>query len=155
MGTFIAGFDELVAAADAAAHALGVTGFAQIGHSSVLPRHLEWARFLPEEELRSRLGRARAVVCHGGMGILGEAMHAGRPILAVPRSGPTTPDHPANDQRAFLQRLATLHPIEVCPTPDGLTRHLGRLLQIAPARIAYRLECDVPSIIASFLSGAR
>jgi predicted glycosyltransferase len=150
----VRGFDGLVAAADQAAAALGLTGFAQIGHSSVLPSHLEWARFLPEEELRQRLSAARIVVCHGGMGILGEAMRAGRPILAVPRTGPTTADNPANDQRDFLQRLASLHPIEVCPEPAGLAAHLGRLLRTLPDRVDYRLTCDVPAIVSSYLSSS-
>ena len=154
VGTFVRGFDALVAAADEAASTLGLAGFAQIGHSAVVPRHLAWARFLPEEELRRRLGSARIVVCHGGMGILGEAMRAGRPILAVPRSGPPTPEHPANDQRAFLERLAALHPIEVCPEPAELTDRLRRLVRAAPDRIDYRLECDIPPIIARFLAAS-
>ncbi len=140
-------------AADAACGALGLAGFAQVGHSAVLPSHLAWARFLPEDELRRRLRAARIVVCHGGMGILGEAMRAGRPILAVPRSGLTTPDNPANDQRLFLDRLAGLHPIEVCPEPARLACHLHRLVQTAPDRIDYRLGCNVPGIISAFLSG--
>ena len=155
VGTFVRGFDELVVAADQAAAALGLTGFAQIGHSSVLPRHLKWARFLPEEELRHRLSAARIVVCHGGMGILGEAMRAGRPILAVPRTGPTTPDHPANDQRGFLQRLSAVHPIEVCAEPARLLDHLRRLAAAAPDRVDYRLDCNIPQIVAGFLSARR
>lgn len=152
VGTFLRGFDALVAAADAAARTLCLAGLAQIGHSAVLPRHLDWVRFLPEPELRGRLSTARLVICHGGMGILGEAMRAGRPILAVPRCGPTTPGNPANDQRAFLQRLARLHPIEVCPSPAELQPHLARLLKALPERIDYDLACDVPTILSAFLA---
>ena len=90
VGTFVRGFDELVAAADAAAGSLALRGLAQIGHSSVVPKHLDSVRFLPEATLRDLLRRAGVVVCHGGMGILGEAMRAGRPIVAVPRRGVTT-----------------------------------------------------------------
>src|SRR5215212_459826 len=53
VGTFVRGFDELVSAADAACAELCLAGFAQIGHSSVAPRHMDWARFVPEAELRA------------------------------------------------------------------------------------------------------
>jgi hypothetical protein len=89
------------------------------------------------------------------MVILGEAMRAGRSILAVPRTGPTTPDNPANDQREFLQRLSTVHPIEVCPDPAQLLEHLRRLAAATPDRVDYRLDCDIPRIVAGFLSARR
>jgi UDP-N-acetylglucosamine transferase subunit ALG13 len=124
VGTFVRGFDELVAAADAAAASLSLRGLAQIGHSSVVPKHLDSVRFLPEPTLRDPLRRAGVVVCHGGMGILGEAMRAGRPIVAVPRRGATTLGHPANDQAGFLERLAGRYPIRVCTDLRELERHL-------------------------------
>ena len=86
------------------------------------------------------------------MGILGEAMRAGRPILAVPRTGPTTADNPANDQRRFLGKLAQIHPIEVCLEPASLLDHLRRLVRTAPDRVDYQLQCDVPAIVGRFLS---
>ncbi len=154
VGTFVRGFDELVAAADAACGELCLEGFAQIGHSSVAPRHMDWARFLPEAELRGLLRRARIVVCHGGMGILGEAMRAGRPILAVPRRGEPSARHPANDQAEFVARLAERCPIEVCPDPEELQGRLGRMVETAPESVAYPLESDVPRLIGRFLAEA-
>jgi UDP-N-acetylglucosamine transferase subunit ALG13 len=152
VGTFVRGFDALVEAADAAVGRLDVEGFAQIGHSSVHPRHLAWARFLPEAELCRRLRRADVVVCHGGMGILGQAMRAGRPIVAVPRRGATTARNPANDQAAFLERLAERYPIRVCRDAGELTHHLAGLVEERPARIEYRLGSDVPRLIGAFLA---
>ena len=152
VGTFVRGFDALVEAADSAVRALDVEGFSQIGHSAVHPRHLAWARFLPEAELCRRLRRADVVVCHGGMGILGQAMRAGRPIVAVPRRGPTTARNPANDQSAFLDRLEQSYPIRVCRTLSGLAGQLGELLETGPAAIEYRLGSDVPRLVGAFLA---
>lgn len=155
VGTFVHGFDALVAAADAAAAALGVDGFAQIGGSRVVPRHLTWARTVPPAELRARIAAARVVVCHGGVGLLGEAMRAHRPIVAVPRRGPTTPDHPAGDQLPFLRRLAAGFPIRLCEDPADLQGHLEAALA-GPASIVYPLGSDVPELVARFLeSGGR
>ncbi len=152
VGTFVRGFDELVAAADAAADSLSLRGLAQIGHSSVVPKHLDSVRFLPEPTLRDLLRRTRVVVCHGGMGILGEAMRAGRPIIAVPRRGATTAGNPANDQAGFLERLAARYPIRVCPEPRELERHLLEVLDDVPAAVDYGLVSNVPRIIRGFLA---
>lgn len=152
VGTFVRGFDELVEAADAAAGSLGLRGLAQIGHSSVVPKHLDAVRFLPEPTLRDLLRRAGVVVCHGGMGILGEAMRAGRPIIAVPRRGATTAGNPANDQSGFLERLAARYPIRVCEDPGELERHLLEVLDDVPAAVNYGLGSNVPRIIQGFLA---
>lgn len=151
VGTFLRGFDALVAAADEAAARLAIAGFAQIGGSRVVPRHLDWARTLPPAELRARIAGARVIVCHGGVGILGEAMRAGRPIVAVPRRGPTTADHPAGDQLGFLERLAGRFPIRLCRDPSGLAAELAAALA-GPTRVAYPLGSDVPDLVARFLA---
>jgi UDP-N-acetylglucosamine transferase subunit ALG13 len=151
VGTFVNGFDELVEAADRAAAELGIGGFAQIGGSRVRPRHLDWARFLPPAELRARIARARVVVCHGGVGILGDAMRAGRPIVAMPRRGPTTFDNPSDDQLPFLRRLAERYPIGFCEGAEGLCAAIARALA-GPTTVVYPLGSDVPEIVARFLA---
>ena len=152
VGTFVRGFDELVAAAAAAADSLSLRGLAQIGHSSVVPKHLDSVRFLPEPTLRDLLRRAGVVVCHGGMGILGEAMRAGRPIIAVPRRGATTAGNPANDQCGFLERLAERYPVRVCAEPEELERCLLEVLDEVPAAVDYGLRSNVPRLIRGFLA---
>lgn len=152
VGTFLYGFDELVAAADSAAETLGIGGFAQIGGSRVLPRRLQWVRFLPSSELCARIAVARVVVCHGGVGILGDAMRAGRPIVAVPRRGPTSFDHPAGDQLPLLRRLAERYAIDVCERPEQLAAAIERALA-GPTIITYPLGSDIPDIVAGFLRG--
>lgn len=151
VGTFVHGFDELVEAADRAIAVLGAAGFAQVGHGRYLPSAMSWARFLPAPAFQLRLREASLVVSHGGIGILGEAMRAGRPIVAVPRRGPTTREHPANDQTAFLQRLAERFPITVCADPGDLASALCRRLTLAPPR--YDLQSDIPQLVARYLAG--
>lgn len=153
VGTFLKGFDELVAAADAAAGELGVAGFAQIGHSAVVPRHLAWARFLPPDELGTHLAAARVVVCHGGVGLIGEAMRAGRPILVVPRRGRPTRASPAGDQVALARRLAELHGLRVAEEPGAIRPILAEMLAEDGGRQRYALGSDAPQILARFLAG--
>jgi UDP:flavonoid glycosyltransferase YjiC (YdhE family) len=152
VGTYIHGFDELVAAADAVAGELDLAGFAQIGHSRVIPRQLAWERFLTPAAMAARLAAASLVLCHGGIGLLGEAMRAGKPIIAMPRRGRATATHPAGDQAAVIRRLAERHGIGVCERPDelaGLVR--DRMARgLGPQR--YDLSSDVPELVASFLA---
>jgi UDP-N-acetylglucosamine transferase subunit ALG13 len=152
VGTFIHGFDELVVAADHAAAALGLAGFAQIGHSRAIPQHLAWERFLPPEALAARMAQARVVVCHGGIGIIGEAMRAGKPIIAMLRRGRPSRASPAGDQTALVRRLAQRHGIEVCDEPADLASLLQGLLGSGRAVKPYDLVTDVPYLVARFLT---
>ncbi len=152
VGTARGGFDALGEAADRAAGRLGLEGFAQIGDGRVVPRRLAWRRFLPREELRGMLARRPLLVTHGGMGLLGEGMRAGCRIVAVPRRGPTTAAHPSNDQRAFLEALARIHPITVCPDPAALAGVLARMPPDDRRPVRYRLGSDVSRIVIEFLA---
>lgn len=150
VGTFIKGFDELVEAADLAAGTLGIGGLAQIGHSSVVPRHLLHRRFMPPEEIGHAMRDALIILCHGGVGMLGEAMRAGRPIIAFPRRGPTTSEHPAGDQLPLLEKLVERYPIRLCRERRQLTGMIRQALE-GPTVIRYALGTDVPGIIQDFL----
>ncbi len=147
------GFDALVEAADAAAETLGIDGFAQIGGSRVRPRHLAWARFVPPLEMRARIAAARVVVCHGGIGLLGEAMRAGRPIVAMPRRGSPSAHHPGDDQLPLLRRLAERHPIRVCETPASHREAIEAALR-GPESVAYALGSDIPELLARYLAAS-
>lgn len=152
VGTFVHGFDELVEAADGAVGELGLSGFAQIGHSRVTPRYLRWERFLPPPAMVARIAAAAIVICHGGMGLLGEAMRAGKPIIAMPRHGRPSLASPAGDQAALLHRLAERHPIRICEHPDALASTLQALIDSGPTPLRYDLGSDVPELVARFLS---
>ncbi len=155
VGTFAKGFDELVAGADRAAAALGLEGFAQIGHSRVVPRHLAHARFLAPADLAARLGRSEVAICHAGMGLIGDALRAGCRIVLVPRQGAIGRRHPANDQRLFAQRLASLLPLRVCLDPAGLAGVVRAALD-DPEPPPAPPPSTVPAILQAYLrTGAR
>lgn len=152
VGTFIAGFDQLVEAADRACAVLGIDGFAQIGRSAVIPHAMRWQRFLPQAELTEQFGQASVVVCHAGMGVVGEAMRAGARIILFPRQGQTRKGHPANDQSEFAQVIAQRHGLAVCTDGVALTEMVRAALS-QPERRSYRLDSDVPTILRHWLAG--
>lgn len=150
VGTFARGFDALVAGADRAAAALGIEGFAQIGHSRVVPRHLSFARFLAPNELTARLGQSEVAICHAGMGLIGDALRAGCRIVLVPRQGAISRRHPANDQRLFAQRLAAMLPLGVCPDPADLVEAIRTALA-TPGPPPAPPRSTVPAILRAYL----
>ncbi|MGD9508847.1 MAG: glycosyltransferase [Geminicoccaceae bacterium] len=152
VGTYIQGFDELVTAADTVAAELGLPGFAQIGHSRVVPVQLAWERFLTPAAMAARIAAASLVLCHGGIGLLGEAMRAGKPIIAMPRRGRPTARRPAGDQTAVIQRLAARYPIGVCEQPEQLAALVRDRMRRGLGPQRYDLSSDVPELVASFLA---
>jgi len=151
VGTFISGFDALVAGADRAAGELGIDGFAQIGYSRITPRHLRHARFLAPQALTAQLQASRVAVCHAGMGLIGDALRAGCRLVLVPRQGATSRHHPANDQRAFAERLAERLPLHLCVEPGELTPVIAAALTDKTA--APELPASsVPMILQGFMA---
>lgn len=61
------------------------TIIAQIGHSSYLPKHYQYKRFMPDDEFRRYQQEADLLISHGGTGSLIGALKMGKKVLAVPR----------------------------------------------------------------------
>lgn len=154
VGTFVYGFNELVAAADAAASSLALNGFAQIGNSRCIPRHLDWKRFLNQREMKSCLDRSSVVICHGGVGIIGDAMRAKKPVMVVPRRGSTSARNPANDQTEFSELMAARYGIAVCTDPGQLKAKLSKIINYVPKLVDYELNSNVSEILVEFLASS-
>lgn len=152
VGTFIKGFDELILAMDEVCAQTGLEAFAQIGNSSVLPRYMEYERFLTADEIERRLQHARLIVCHGGLGIIGDAMRAQKPIVAVPRQNAVnSADMPSNNQMALVCRLKLQYGIEVCTDYHQLSQIVLGLLQQTNGHKCYNIGTNVPNLIVGFL----
>ena len=79
--------------------------------------------------LAGRIAQARLVICHGGIGLLGEAMRAGKPLIVMPRRGRPTRASPAGDQTALVRRLAERHPLAICDEPSQLKQLIRTKLE--------------------------
>lgn len=79
-------FDRLVSAVDAWAGAHpGVEVFAQIGPTSLVPRHMQHTPFMPPAQADALMRRADLIVAHAGMGSVLTAQALHKPIVIVPR----------------------------------------------------------------------
>lgn len=59
--------------------------FAQIGEGGWKPEAVDFAEFLEPPEFEKRFEEAQVIVAHAGMGTILSALHAGKPILVMPR----------------------------------------------------------------------
>lgn len=150
VGTFIHGFDELLQAADDALGIIGTPGFAQTGHSRYRPRYLSSESFLDHDELMSRLTASRLLICHAGMGLIGDGLRAGCRIIVYPRQGSTTRDNPANDQTLFAKALSKRMGFGLCLAPDKMVDAVQHeLSREAPPRAP--IVSNVPLLIRDHL----
>jgi len=99
-------FDRLVAAVDSLV-AEDEAVIAQCGAARVRPERAVHFDFLPFEELEELVAKARAVVCHAGIGSVALCVSRGLHPIVVPRLsslGECVDDH----QLTFARRLAAL-----------------------------------------------
>lgn len=151
VGTYIYGFDELLEAVDQALAQLGLTGFAQSGHSSYSPRNIECRAFLSQEELKARLEASRVLICHAGMGLIGDGLRSGCRIIIFPRRGATGRHNPANDQREFAKAISARLNLGLCLSPIEMPTLIKSALSMdrpSPACPA----SNIPHMLASHLA---
>jgi len=85
VGTMFMDFPRLIGKMDVIAHETNEPVIVQIGLGGTLPRHCEYFRFRPREDVLALQREARVIVCHAGIGSVLDAMEAGRPLIVVPR----------------------------------------------------------------------
>lgn len=120
-------FDRLVAAMDEwFGRNPDIACFAQIGRTSLVPKHVEWVPFLTADAMADCMQRARLVVSHAGMGTMITSLQAGRPLLMMPRLlryGEVRNDH----QLATLEAFARMPNIFVAEDETRIGRCMDEL----------------------------
>lgn len=146
-------FDRMVGAIDDWAGARGRNDvFAQIGETSLRPRHIEWTPLLDPDEFRAKVKAASILVAHAGMGSILTALEAGKPILVMPRRGDlreTRNDHQVATARRFLE----LNKVAVAFDEHELGPKLDQLDRLsAPERISPWASDRLVRAIADFIA---
>ena len=140
-------FDRLVAAVDSWAAANPEQEvFAQIGHSTLRPRHVRWAERIDPDEFQQRIRACEVVVGHAGMGTIMTALEFAKPVLVMPRRASikeTRNDH----QVATASRLSGRPGIHVAKDEVELRDRLDHLAVM-------RGGPPIPSVASDALIGA-
>ena len=79
-------FDRLIKAVDGWAKERNRTDvFAQIGEGAWTPEFIDSVPFLSPSEFATRCRESSVIVAHAGMGTILSSLHAGKPLLVMPR----------------------------------------------------------------------
>jgi exopolysaccharide biosynthesis glucuronosyltransferase PssE len=120
-------FDRLIQAVDRWAGESGRRDvFAQIGRSTLQPRHIQYVQFLEPPEFAERFRSAAVVVSHAGMGTILTALHQRKPVLVMPRRA-TLGEQRNEHQLATAHHLSEQGKITVAIDEDALRAQLDRI----------------------------
>jgi UDP-N-acetylglucosamine transferase subunit ALG13 len=152
VGTQLA-FDRMVAAVDRWAATRNAEVFAQIGPGNLVPRHLEYRRFMTPAQCRERMLAAEAIVAHAGMGTILSALEMGKPLLVMPRRA-ALGEHRNDHQLATTRRFAELGSVSVAMDAAELHRKLDELDRVeAHDRIGPHAGDPFIAALREFIAG--
>lgn len=145
-------FDRLIQAVEAWAQKNDRCDvFAQIGEGGWKPKYLEFQEFLEPLEFKQRFEAADVIVAHAGMGTILSALHAGKPILIMPRKA-SLGEQRNEHQLATAKRMKELGLISVVQEKKNLVRKLDELSKIAARpRISCFASAGLVEGLSSFI----
>jgi UDP-N-acetylglucosamine transferase subunit ALG13 len=147
VGTFPVGFDRLVMAVDQLCAQHNVDCIAQISDGQYTPSHMSFKQFFSAEEQQRNIENSQFVISHGGLGIIGDILRQGKPLLVFPR----LPEEAAHDQRPAVARLAEIHQFYCSNTEEELNQDFVTLLNQPEGVISYELDSNIPQLISQYL----
>jgi UDP-N-acetylglucosamine transferase subunit ALG13 len=118
-------FDRLVTWTDAWAEGHGAVPCLVQSGTSKPPVHAPWRDYVRYDEMVEAMGRAIAVVCHGGPATIMDARRLGRVPIVVPRSS-RLGEHVDDHQQRFAVRMAGLGQVHLARSEDELHALLDR-----------------------------
>ena len=109
LGTQDSPFPRLLKEVEQALFELEITEkiYAQIGETPFKSEKMITKNYFLGEEYKQLLQKARIIITHGGAGILFNAIHLRKKIIAVPRRADFG-EHNDNHQQELIQKLASL-----------------------------------------------
>jgi UDP-N-acetylglucosamine transferase subunit ALG13 len=99
----------------------------QTGTSAPPSGPADWQAYLEYDALQAAMGKAAAIVCHGGPGTILGARHMGAVPIVVPRRS-RLGEHVDDHQVAFSRRLGANGEVFLAETEDDLHRLLDRVV---------------------------
>ena len=107
--------------------------FAQIGDTDWFPTTMPYCNFLEPSEFAARFAEASVIIAHAGMGTILSALHAGKPILIVPRRA-SLGEQRNEHQLATARRMREIGKIAVAFDETELCEQLEHLDELRAGR---------------------
>jgi UDP-N-acetylglucosamine transferase subunit ALG13 len=153
-------FDRLVKATDewCASHPAGKTLYGQITQPKAdgyKPTNFEWVARLTPADYALKFAAADLIVSHAGMGSILTALHAGKPIVILPRRGhlrETRNDHQYTTVKMLGTRPGIYVAMEEGDLGATIERALADLGATGAARISATADPAFTNALRAFLT---
>jgi UDP-N-acetylglucosamine transferase subunit ALG13 len=122
---------------------------AQIGHSSYIPRHYAYERFLPHSELIAAIEASDLVITHEGAGSMREALSLGKPTIVVPRKS-SKGELLWRSEFELARQLETLGLVQIVDDPSDVPENLAQLA-LLKSQYAPQEGPDAGEVLSEFL----
>lgn len=143
LGTNPYPFPRLLSAVDAWARATGERVIAQTGHTPSAGCAIECHPFVDHAQIMAWLGSADVVISQGGFGSIGDALRAGKPVIAAARRPELGESQ--DQQTEVVQALAAEGLVLALNDGDDL----GKLIEQARLiKAKTRSESRIPAMVA-------
>lgn len=146
-------FDRLISAVDDWAGERRVSDvIAQIGPSSLVPKHVSVKPFVAADEFQQFVKEASLIIAHAGMGSIITAMELGKPIIIMPRRA-SLGEHRNEHQLATAQQLSG-RGVHVAQERADLWNLLDQRAALTPpSPITAFASPDLVAVVQAFVVG--
>ena len=93
--------------------------FAQIGYSDYKPQFFEYSNFIDREEYKQKLKQADVVICHGGTGVIVEAVKNEKKVIAIARLAQYN-EHVDDHQLQIINQFTEANMITYVDEPEKI-----------------------------------
>ena len=103
--------------------------FAQIGYSDYKPENFEYRDFIDREEYKEKLKESDIVICHGGTGVIVEAVKNEKKVIAIARLAQYN-EHVDDHQLQIISQFAKANMISYVDEPDKIPDKLREIKEV-------------------------
>lgn len=100
--------------------------FAQVGYSDYKPQNYEYRDFIDRDEYKDKLKEADIVICHGGTGVIVEAVKNEKKVIAIGRLAQYN-EHVDDHQLQIISQFANANMIACVEDADKIPDKLKEI----------------------------
>lgn len=126
--------------------------FAQIGHSTYIPKYYEYVDFLTPKEYKEKINEANIVITHGGVGSIISALKARKQVIGVPRKYELG-EHADNHQFQIVELFYEQGYIKKVIEMEELERAINDC-KVKPINKSFHSDGKIVDIIENFIENS-
>lgn len=133
----------------------------QTGFSTYEPKHCEWHKLLPYDQMKENIARARIIITHGGPASFIMPLQIGKIPIVVPRQlqfNEHVNNHQADFTKAVAERMGNIIPVYNIRKLGDIVVHYDQMVASMHSagliRNNKRFNADLDSLVEELLSGS-